>query len=106
MFVVAPQIAAIYHPGMLTHDQLLAELIRKLDGGEIRSKQVSDALGLPSSRISEIRKGRRRIQPNEMSIVAGLLGLDDDERILPSGPTLFIKGNVQAGYFAEAWEVP
>ena len=40
---------------------------------------------------------------------AWLLGLtnedDDDEQFLVPGPTLFIKGEVRGGYFAEAWEV-
>lgn len=40
---------------------------------------------------------------------AWLLGLtgdeDHDEQILVPGPTLFIKGQVKGGYFAEAWEV-
>lgn len=106
MFVVAAPQPTLYQSVMLTHDEMLAELLRKLDSGDLRSKQVSDVLGIPSSRVAEMRRGRRRIQPQEMSVVAKMLGIDNDGALLPSGPTLFIKGNVQAGYFAEAWEMP
>lgn len=35
-----------------------------------------------------------------------LPGSNGEDELLAPGPTLFIKGSVQAGYFAEAWEVP
>ena len=73
MFVVAHSPRKSYSLGMMTHDDMVAELVRRLYTGELRSKQIADALRLPSSRVAEIRKGRRRIQPHEMSVVSDLL---------------------------------
>lgn len=75
--VVAPRRVS-YSFGMITHDELLAELVRQLDDGRLRPKTVADALGLPSSRVAEMRRRARRIQQREMPIVAALLGLTGD----------------------------
>ena len=62
---------------VLSHDELLDKLIARLDAGDLRPKQVASALGVPSPRVAELRKRKRRIQPHEMSIVAALLLSDE-----------------------------
>jgi phage repressor protein C with HTH and peptisase S24 domain len=66
------------HPlSMLGHHEIREELIRQLDAGEIRPKDVTAALGIPSSRVAEMRKRTRRIQPDELERMAGLLKMRD-----------------------------
>jgi predicted XRE-type DNA-binding protein len=60
---------------MLTHDEILAELKRQIDAKMIRQTQVAEALNVAPPRVAEMRTGKRRIQPNEMPILAKLLGL-------------------------------
>lgn len=63
---------------MLTHDEILAEMIRQLESGAVRPVMISAALGIPSSRVAEMRRGARRIQQREMPILAALLNMSDD----------------------------
>lgn len=65
MFVVETFASPAYPLGMLTHDEILDELISQLDAGKLRPKQVADVLGLPSSRVAEMRKRTRRIQQRQ-----------------------------------------
>jgi phage repressor protein C with HTH and peptisase S24 domain len=60
---------------MLTHDEILTELIRQVDAKIIRQTDIAVALNIAPPRIVEMRAGKRRIQPNEMPILASLLGL-------------------------------
>lgn len=49
-----------------------------MDAGAIKSKDVANALKLPSSRVAEMRAEKRRVQPEEMRPLAALLGMGDD----------------------------
>jgi SOS-response transcriptional repressor LexA len=60
---------------MITHDELLRAMMGKVSAGELRPVDIQNALGLPSSRVSEMLKGRRRIQQDEMPVLARFLGL-------------------------------
>lgn len=62
---------------MVTHDEILATMIAWVEGGRIRPVDIAHELGIPSSRVSEMLKGRRRIQQNEMPILTRLFGLGD-----------------------------
>lgn len=108
MFVVAELALSSYPVDMRTHDELMAEMIRQLDAGDLRPKQVAEALGIPSSRVAEMRRGARRIQPHEMSIVSKLLAIEDAQA--PSGaiPVRLVPlvGRAPAGNWREAIEVP
>lgn len=63
--------------GMLTADQIREELIRQLDGGKLVGADVARALNIAPARVTEMRKGQRRVQQNEMESLAKLLGLDN-----------------------------
>lgn len=60
---------------MLTHDEILTELMRQVDAKLIRQVEIAEALNVAPPRVAEMRAGKRRIQPNEMHILANLLGL-------------------------------
>lgn len=60
---------------MLTHDQIRAELIRQLESEKIKGVDVAAKLNIAPARITEIKKGERRIQQKEMPTLAELLGM-------------------------------
>jgi phage repressor protein C with HTH and peptisase S24 domain len=66
---------------MLSHHEIREEMIRQLDAEIIRPKEVADALGIPSSRVAEMRNRTRRVQHGEMESLARLLGMAE------AGPT-------------------
>ena len=108
MFVVADLGGSSYPLDMRTHDELMAEMIRQLDAGELRPKQVAEALGIPSSRVAEMRRGARRIQPHEMAIVSKLLAMEDEQPSVRGFPVRLVPlvGRAPAGNWREAIEVP
>lgn len=61
--------------GMLTHDEIRAELIRQIDAGKVKQAAVARKLCIAPARVAEIRNGTRRIQPDEMPELAVMLGL-------------------------------
>lgn len=75
MFVIDRSLRISQCRPMITHDEILAELVRQLDAGQIRPKNVAEHLGIARPRVSEMRKQERRIQPNEMPKLARLLGM-------------------------------
>lgn len=64
---------------MLTHDEILAELIRQVATKQIKQWFVAEKLGVAPPRITEVIKGKRKIQPKEMPILANLLGLTNTD---------------------------
>lgn len=64
---------------MLTHDEIRAELIRQIDAGKLKQAQVARHLSIAPARIAEVRKGDRRIQPDEMPKLAELLGMAEPD---------------------------
>ena len=82
-----------------------------------RSAQAAaEAFGWPISTYRSHENGYRAFDKNEAKKYGRalkvspiwLLGLTPDtneEEFLAPGPTLYIKGQVKGGYFAEAWEV-
>ncbi len=65
-----PQCAKMY-----SHEEIMAELKRQLGAGIVKAKDVAKALGIPAPRVTEMRKGDRRIQPHEMAPLADYLGM-------------------------------
>lgn len=63
---------------MVNHDEIRSELRRQLDAEMLKVKDVAAKLGIAPTRVTEIRYGRRRIQPNEMHVLAKMLGLEGD----------------------------
>lgn len=60
---------------MLTHDEILAELLKQLDAGYIRQADLARHLKIHPSRVIDIKKGDRRIQPEELTPTAEFLGM-------------------------------
>ncbi len=60
---------------MLTAEDILAEMIRQIDAGEIAQVDVARHLGIAPARVSEMKKGARRLQTGEMQPLAQLLGM-------------------------------
>lgn len=77
MFVIDRPLRFPHGLPMLTHDDILDELRRWIDGGRLQQKEIAAELGVAPARISEILKGTRRIQQREMPILARLFGMSD-----------------------------
>lgn len=60
--------------GVLSHDEILAELILRLDAG-LKAKDVAAHLKIAPARVTEMRKGDRRVQQHELVPLAEFLGL-------------------------------
>lgn len=90
---------------MLTHDQILDELRRQVDERIVKQVEIATKLAIPDSRVAEIRKGKRRIQPDEMPVLANLLGMTARDVALSAsvnGVTRIpILGKVAAGVWLE-----
>lgn len=65
-----------HQSAMLTAEDIRLELIRQLDAKKLSGAQVARELNIAPARITEMRKGRRQVQQNEMKPLAKLLGLD------------------------------
>jgi repressor LexA len=85
---------------MVTHDEIMTAMVAWVDGGRIRTSEIARELGIPSSRVSEMLKGRRRIQQDEMPILSRLFGLSET----PETNVRKIKriGQVPAGQLRQA----
>lgn len=99
--------AAFFLPhlaGMLTHDEIRAELLRQIDSGAVKQADVARQLAIAPARISEVRKGTRRIQPDEMPKLAALLGMRQQD-VNTSGVLSYAKiphwGKVAQGIWLE-----
>jgi hypothetical protein len=76
---------------MLTHAEIVAEIVRRKEAGEIRVRDLQAVLGLSSSRVSEILGGRRQLQYDEARALIlhyGLSGASQWDAILPDLLTL------------------
>lgn len=62
---------------MVTHDEIRDELLRRLDEKRHSAKAIAELLGIAPPRISEIRRGDRMIQQDEMVTLARFFGMGD-----------------------------
>jgi len=67
---------------MLDHRELRDEMIRQLDEGSLKPKDIAQALGIPSSRVAEMRRRDRRVQQDEIAPLATLLGKHESATVL------------------------
>lgn len=70
-----PQFALV-----LTHDDIREELVRQLDAGKLVAADVARKLGIAAARVTEMKKGERRVQQAEMPVLAAILGLSEGAR--------------------------
>lgn len=87
---------------MVTHDELMATMLAWVESGRIRPADLARELSIPSPRVSEMLRGRRRIQQDEMPILTKLFGLGQN----PESNVRRIKrlGAVPAGDLRQAVE--
>jgi phage repressor protein C with HTH and peptisase S24 domain len=79
--LVADKLSARRHPyGVLSSDDLLAKLRKLRAAGETTNAAIQRLLGLPSSRVSEIFAGTRRIQADEAKVLIEHFGLSEGAR--------------------------
>lgn len=77
IFVIEGEKNLAHGVSMLTADQIREELVRQLETGKLTGAQVARVLNIAPARVTEMRKGQRRVQQNEMESLAKLLGLDN-----------------------------
>lgn len=80
-----------------------------------KNRGLAKHLGIPDSRVTEIIKGDRAIQVNELAALADFLEWSNDElmhamgarnRRRTPGVALMLKGNVQAGHWMREAHLP
>lgn len=93
---------------MVTHEEILAELIRWLDAKKVTGKGLADLLGIAPARITEMKKGDRRIQQDEMAVLAEFFGLGNADAQSSQGNVVWVPviGIAAAGAWRDAIEVP
>lgn len=85
---------------VLTHDEILTELRNQVAAKNFTQKALADRLGIAPPRIKEVLNGERRIQPEEMPLVAQWLGMSE-ELPEPAKP-IPVVGEIAAGNWKEA----
>lgn len=93
---------------MVTHDDIRAELLKRLADKRVSGAGVARLLGVPAPRIAEIKKGTRRIQQNEMPILAEFFGMGAVSPVDIDTNVVWVPviGIAAAGAWREAIEVP
>jgi SOS-response transcriptional repressor LexA len=77
MFVIDQLLRFPQYHWVLTHDQILAELRVQVASRKFTQKSLSDHLRIAPARVTEVLKGERRIQQDEMPKVAEWLGMSE-----------------------------
>lgn len=90
---------------MLTHDEIREELLRQIDAKKVTQADVARKLCVAPARIAEIKRGARKIQPDEMPKLAAYLGLlkDSSEYLtkIQSVSQIFNMGKVAQGVWLQ-----
>lgn len=79
----------------------------------LSQEAMAERIGISVGQISRWEGGKNNIPSDRLSEIAYAYRCriadifeEDDDTVVKLGPRLFVKGNVQAGHFVEAWEVP
>lgn len=93
---------------MVTHDEILAELLARLADKRVKGADIARLLGIPPSRVTDIKNGGRRIQQDEMPVLAEFFGMGEVEGAKPETNVVWVPviGIAAAGCWREAIEVP
>lgn len=68
----------MHNASVLSEREILASLRRLRTAGQVRNRDIEVALGLPSSRVSEIMSGKRRLKGDEMARLNRHFKLSED----------------------------
>ncbi|WP_053058578.1 LexA family protein [Sphingomonas paucimobilis] len=79
MFVIDAPLRNSQCAFMVTHDELMRTLHNWISTGKARQKDIADELKIAPPRVSEMLRGARRIQQDEMPILARYFGLEEPE---------------------------
>ena len=108
MFVIDRPLRFSQCARVLSSKELIAELRRQLQQGKFTQKAVADHLRIAPARVSEMLKGGRRVQTDEMAPLAKLLNVDGGSQTLqlPDGAkpvsSVPLLGEVPGGPWREA----
>lgn len=93
---------------MVTHDEIRDELLARLADKRVTGVAIAQLLGIPAPRIAEIKKGTRRIQQDEMPVLAQFFGMGDVGAPEIGSNIVWVPviGIAAAGCWREAIEVP
>lgn len=92
-------------------DMKRTKLVAARKRKNITQEVIAERMGVSVPQISRWENGRDGIPSQRLSALSQAYGapigelLDEETDFLAPGPTLYIKGNVQAGTFLESWEV-
>ena len=108
MSVIDDQLRFPQNGSMVTHDQILAELIKQLDAKTVTGKAIADLLNIAPARITEMKKGARRIQPDEMAVLAKFFSMGQTESANNNTHIVWVPviGMAAAGSWREAITFP
>lgn len=107
MFVIDHALRFSQCVRVLTHDELIAELRTQIGQRKFSQKALAERLRIAPARVNEMLKGERRIQGNEMHVLAEWLGVSEaaSEPPLPGAMPVNavpLFGEVPAGPWREA----
>lgn len=92
-------------------DMKRTKLVAARKRRNITQEVIAERMGVSVPQISRWENGKDGIPSQRLSSLSQAYGapigelLDEETDFLAPGPTLYIKGNVQAGTFLETWEV-
>lgn len=92
-------------------DMKRTKLVAARKRKNITQEVIAERMGVSVPQISRWENGKDGIPSQRLSALSQAYGapigelLDEDTDFLAPGPTLYIKGSVQAGTFLESWEV-
>lgn len=105
MFVIDPRLRNPHPAAVITHDQILAELRAQVGAKRFTQKALADHLRIAPARVKEMLNGDRRVQQDEMPVLAEWLGMSDDDPV-PAGARgvreVPLLGKVPGGNWREA----
>jgi SOS-response transcriptional repressor LexA len=93
---------------MVTHDEIRDELLKRLADKRVSGAGIASLLGIAAPRVAEIKKGTRRIQQNEMPVLAEFFGMGAIEAANLDTNVVWVPviGIAAAGAWREAIVVP
>ncbi|WP_289144972.1 S24 family peptidase [uncultured Sphingobium sp.] len=108
MFVIDRELRFSQCARVISTQELIAQLRSQLSDGKFTQKAVAEHLGIAPARVTEMLKGGRRIQTQEIAPLAKWLGISTDAQVLaiPDGAkpvsSIPLLGEVPGGPWREA----
>ncbi|OYW50745.1 MAG: hypothetical protein B7Y36_18865 [Novosphingobium sp. 28-62-57] len=87
------------------------KMIEARKRSRLTQEVIAERMNVSVAQVSRWENGKDGIPSQRLASMSQAYGapigelLDENSEFLAPGPTLFIKGSVQAGHFVEAWEI-